>query len=110
MTVIEKVDYLLKCLDLTERQFAKKYRIRKNVISKWRQGTLSPKSENVAYLCDKFGLSISDFLDESSTLDINKKYADEHRILGKIRANEEHINSEDFPNEDNSRSRYEEKD
>lgn len=108
MTVVEKVDYLLKCLDLTERQFAKKYRIRKNVISKWRKGTLSPKPENVNYLCDKFGLSLSDFLDESSTLDISQKYADEHRILGKFNASAEATNNEDFPNEDNSR--YEEKD
>lgn len=108
MTVVEKVDYLLKCLDLTERQFAKKYRIRKNVISKWRQGSLMPKPENVAYLCDKFGLSVSDFLDEQSTLDITQKYADEHRILGKFPANAECVNSEDFPHEENTR--YEEKD
>ncbi len=109
MTVVEKVDYLLKCLDLTERQFAKKYRIRKNVISKWRQGVSSPKPENVNYLCDKFGLSVSDFLDESSTLDISQKYADEHRIIGKFNVNSiEANNNEDYPNEDNSR--YEEKD
>ncbi len=108
MTVIEKVDYLLKCLGLTERQFAKKYRIRKNIINKWRIGAAYPKAENVAYLCNKFGLSVEDFLDDNSTLDINAKYADEHRILGKIRSNETNFNNEDFPNEDNSR--YEERD
>ncbi len=108
MTVIEKVDYLLKCLDLSERQFAKKYRIRKNIITKWREGQATPKRENVAYLCDKFNLSVEDFLDDNSTLDISAKYADEHKILGKIKLNESTFNNEDFPNEDNAR--YEEKD
>lgn len=108
MTVIEKVDYLLKCLNLSERQFAKKYRIRKNVISKWRNNEVSPKPENVRFLCDKFGFSVEDFLNDESTLAFSHKYADEHRILGKIKVNDAQFNNEDFPNEDNPR--YEEKD
>lgn len=108
MTVVEKVDYLIKCLGLTERQFAKKYRIRKNIISKWRQGLAYPKRDNVQYLCEQFEISVEDFLDDNSTLDINSKYADEHHIVGKYRKEEPIGVNEDFPPEDNSR--YEEKD
>jgi len=108
MTVVEKVDYLIKYLDLPEWKFAKKYRIRKNVIRKWRNGEALPKPENVKYLCEKFGLSIEDFLDDNSSIDIRGCYADEHRILGKIKKEEHNGISEDYPHEDNFR--YEEKD
>lgn len=108
MTVVEKVDYLIKRLDLSEKQFAKKFRIRKNVISKWRQGSLSPKPENVKYLCEKFGFAINDFLDDNSTLDLEDSKNNKHVILGNVKEHSEFAVSEDYPHEDNSR--YEEKD
>lgn len=108
MTVIEKIDYLIKYLDLPERVFSKKFRIRKNIIKKWRQGIATPKPENVAYLCEQFDFSVSDFLDESSSIDVNGCYADEHKCVRKITSNNEEGQSEDFPHEDNFR--YEEKD
>lgn len=109
MTVVEKVDYLIKKLDLSEKEFSKKYRIRKNIIKKWRSGEATPKAENVRYLCDKFGLSVTDFLDDDSTLDMNAKFANEHKVLGKFEGKKKSCAvHEDFPQEDNSR--YEEKD
>ena len=108
MTVVEKVDYLIKRLDLTEKEFSKKYRIRKNIIKKWRSGEATPKPENVRYLCDKFGLSIEDFLDNDSTLD-RAAFANEHRVVGKVDPKKKTVLiHEDYPQEDNSR--YEEKD
>lgn len=107
MTVIEKVDYLLKRLNLTERQFAYKFRIRKGIIHKWRVGQAIPRSENVKYLCEQFGFSVPDFLDDGSTLNVEGGFADEHIILGKIKKQSDEAN-EDFPHEDNFR--YEEKD
>ena len=56
MTVVEKIDYLLKRLDLTEKQFSIRYRIRKHTIEKWRKGEALPKRENVEYLCKCFNL------------------------------------------------------
>lgn len=108
MTVVEKVDYLIKKLDLNEKEFSRKYRIRKNIIKKWRSGEAKPKPENVKFLCEKFGLSVDDFLDEDSTLDMNNHFANEHRIVGKAKASKSEAASEDYPHEDNSR--YEEKD
>ncbi len=108
MTVIEKVDYLIKHLDLNEKQFAKKFRIRKNVISKWRAGALSPKPENIKYLCEKFGFELNDFLDDNSTLDFKDSNKNKHVILGIKKVHNESAVSEDYPHEDNSR--YEEKD
>jgi len=108
MTVIEKVDYLIKRLNINERQFAKKFRIRKGVINKWRTGEALPRPENLKYLCEQFNLSMADFMDDGSTLDTQGGYADEHIILGKIKKNEPESASEDFPHEDNFR--YEEKD
>ena len=109
MTVIEKVDFLIKKLDLTEKEFSRKYRIRKNIIKKWRSGEATPKAENVRYLCDKFGLSVEDFLDNDSSLDMHNYFANEHRIVKKASSMKK-VNavSEDYPQEDNSR--YEEKD
>lgn len=108
MTVIEKVDYLIKYLDLTERQFSKKFRIRKNIIQKWRKGEASPKPENVKYLCAKFDLSVSDFLDDSSSIDVKNCYANEHKCVRRYEENNDNAVSEDFPPEDNFR--YEERD
>ena len=109
MTVVEKVDFLIKKLDLTEKEFSRKYRIRKNIIKKWRSGEATPKPENVRYLCDKFGLSVEDFLDNDSSLDMHNYFANEHRVVGKANSSKNRSAvSEDFPHEDNSR--YEEKD
>ncbi len=109
MTVVEKVDFLIKKLDLTEKEFSRKYRIRKNIIKKWRTGEARPKPENVQYLCDKFGLSVEDFLDNDSSLDMHNYFANEHRIVKKASSQKKvSAVSEDYPQEDNSR--YEEKD
>lgn len=108
MTVIEKIDYLIKYLDIPERVFAKKFRIRKNIIKKWRLGQAVPKPENVNYLCEQFDLSTQDFLDESSSINIKGCYADEHKCVRKISTLAQEGLNEDYPNEDNSR--YEEKD
>ena len=109
MTVVEKVDYLIKKLDLTEKEFSRKYRIRKNIIKKWRSGEAKPKPENVKFLCEKFDLSVEDFLDEDSTLDMHNYFANEHRVVSKAgNQKKNNVVSEDYPQEDNSR--YEEKD
>ncbi len=108
MTVVEKVEYLIKKLDLSEKEFSKKYRIRKNIIKKWRSGEATPKPENVRYLCDKFGLSVTDFLDDDSTLEMSGRFANEHHVLGKAQKKKTNVVHEDYPQEDNSR--YEEKD
>lgn len=108
MTVVEKVDYLLKHLQLSERQFSAKYRIRKSAIKKWRSGEELPKPENVKYLCQKLNFSVADFLDDNSTLDTKGGYADEHVILTSLSSAKDDVVSEDFPREDNFR--YEEKD
>lgn len=109
MTVIQKVDYFIKKLGISEKEFAYLFRIRKNIIAKWRKGEAEPKPENVQYLCDQMGFSVTDFLDNSSTLDESMKFADEHMILGKYNDQKDSdAPSEDFPKEDNSR--YEEKD
>ena len=108
MTVVEKIDYLLKRLDLTEKQFSIRYRIRKHTIEKWRKGEALPKRENVEYLCKCFNLSVGDFLDDDSSLKLDGCFADEHKILGQIDQQQDCDFSEDYPREDNSR--YEEKD
>lgn len=109
MTVVEKVDFLIKKLDLTEKEFSRKYRIRKNIIKKWRTGEAQPKPENVRYLCDKFGLSVEDFLDSDSSLDMHNHFANEHKVVSKMTSSKKKAAiSEDYPHEDNSR--YEEKD
>lgn len=107
MTVVEKIDYLIKHLDMPEKAFAKKYRIRKNIISKWRTGEALPKPENVAFLCEKFGFEINDFLDSNSSLDNHSLASNEHIVLGKKSQTQAGIN-EDYPPEDNAR--YEERD
>ncbi len=108
MTVIEKIDYLIKYLDLSERKFSKVYRIRKNIIKKWRLGQAIPKPENVKYLCEQFNLSVQDFLDDNSSINVQGCYADEHKCVGQISPNPVEGISEDYPVEDNFR--YEEKD
>lgn len=108
MTVIEKIDYLINKLNISEKQFAKTYRIRRNLILKWRNNQLAPKIENVSYLCDKFNFEVDDFLDSKSTLDSQSCPNNEHKI--KVKQNSQNNSSinEDYPHEDNAR--YEERD
>lgn len=107
MTVLEKIDYLEKSLDLSERRFAKEYHIPKSLLKKWRQGKDSPKGENLAFLCEQFGLSLNDFMDDSSSISHSNKFANEHDCVAKINDNPPVcLIYEDYPREDNSR--YEE--
>lgn len=109
MTVLEKIDYLEKALDLSEMKFAKKYKISFFLLKKWRNGQALPKKENLAYLCEQFGLSLGDFMDDNSSISYESKYADEHACIGKVNQNKPvSLIYEDYPREDNSR--YEEVD
>lgn len=108
MTIIEKIDYLIKSLDISERQFSKKYHIHHSLIKKWRNSTLKPCKSDLSFLCDEFDLSIDDFMNDSSSisyLDIKKG---EHLCARKPQEEIKNTVSEDYPFEDNAR--YEEKD
>lgn len=109
MTVLEKIDYLEKTLDLSERKFAKKYHVSKLLLKKWRKGQASPKGDELAYLCEQFGLSLSDFMDDNSSISYSDKYANEHECVGKVgQSTPVSLIYEDYPREDNAR--YEEVD
>ena len=107
MTVIEKVDYLINKLHLSEIEFSIKFRIRKSAIGKWRKGIAQPKVENIAYLCKVMKFQVQDFLNDSSTLDRNHIKEGEHMILA-LQDNNVNACDEDFPKENNMR--YEERD
>lgn len=108
MTIIEKIDYLIKSLDISERQFSKKYHIRHANIKKLRKSSIKPCKSELFYLCDSFDLDADDFIDDSSTisyLDIKKG---EHLCAKKAHEEIKNTVNEDYPFEDNAR--YEEKD
>lgn len=106
MTVVEKIDFLIKSVNRNEASFSLKYRIRKHAISKWRNNTSEPKAFNVAFLCQKFGFDVDDFLDPTSSLDANNLRPNEHMI--KSAKKNQDGRDEDYPPEDNAR--YEERD
>ena len=109
MTVIQKINYLEKSLDVTDRKFAKDYHIPYLLLKKWKSGKATPKAKDLAYLCEQFGLSLPDFMDDNSSIAYGKKYADEHDCLAKINQKKPvSLIYEDYPREDNGR--YEEVD
>lgn len=108
MTVVEKIDYLVHSLDISEHKFLRKYHIRKKSFKRWRDGSLLPSKSELNYLCDSFDLSIDDFLDNNSTISYLDKKENEHLCEKKSHDDIKNIVNEDYPFEDNAR--YEEKD
>ena len=109
MTVIEKIDQLEKALDVNDRKFAKDFHIPFLLLKKWRSGKVRPKANELAYLCEQFGLSLTDFMDDNSSISRDQKYANEHDCIARISSEKPvSIIYEDYPREDNGR--YEETD
>lgn len=108
MTVVDKIDYLIRSLDISERQFLRKYHIRHSSVKKWRNSSLKPCKSELIYLCDCFDLSIDDFMDDTSTISYLDIKDDEHLCAKKKQAEINDTVNEDYPFEDNAR--YEEKD
>lgn len=108
MTVVEKIDYLIRSVDIPERKFARKYHIRHSNIKKWRNSSLKPCKSELFYLCDCFNLSIDDFMDDTSTISYIDIKDNEHLCAKKTHEEIGNTVNEDYPFEDNAR--YEEKD
>lgn len=108
MTVVNKIDYLIRSLDIGDRKFARKYHIRYSNLKKWRNSSLKPCKTELIFLCDAFELSIDDFMDDTSTISYLDIQKGEHLCARKSQENIKETVNEDYPFEDNAR--YEEKD
>lgn len=108
MIVVDKINYLIRSLNISEHKFARKYHIRHSNIKKWRKSNLKPCKSELFYLCDSFDLSIDDFMDETSTISYLDIKENEHLCAKKTHVEINNVVNEDYPFEDNAR--YEEKD
>lgn len=109
MTVLEKVLFLQKSYNLSDRSFCSRFRIKYGILKKWKDKVIEPESKYLFYLCCELELDINDFMSNESTL--SKENIKEGEHICKIHKKNKTITSEileDFPREDNSR--YEEKD
>lgn len=109
MTPLEKVLFIQKSYNLSDRAFCSRFRIKYGMLKKWKDGIIQPVSKYLFYLCCEVELDINDFMSNNSTLSKENMKEGEH--LCAAHKKEKITNSEileDFPREDNSR--YEEKD
>lgn len=109
MKPVEKVLFLQKSYNLDDRAFCSRFRIKYGLLKKWKEGSVTPDSKHLFYLCCELELDVDDFMSDASTLIKEGMKANEH--LCAVHKKAKHVESEvleDFPREDNSR--YEEKD
>lgn len=108
MKVLNKIIFLQKSVNLPDRQFAKRYRIKLNSYKLWKIFKIEPDKEAIRYLVDSFNLDLEDFMNGNSTLLPNIE-AHEHQCKMKDSTVEDkNLIYEDFAREENGR--YEEKD
>lgn len=107
MTVLEKLEYLVKSYGLTEHKFLQKYHAHYGLIKRLRNGYDAQPSD-VKKLCKNLDFDIADFLDNTSSVSRELKEG-EHFVKKAAPQNvPQDVVLEDYPHEDNSR--YEEKD
>lgn len=109
MTLTNKIIFLQKSMNLTDREFCAKFKIKGSSLRKWKSGKGNPLKKEVVFLCDEFNLDIDDFVSDSSTVSYIDLKEGEHPCKLKLSDKyKERAGLEDFTIEDNSR--YEEKD
>lgn len=109
MKLTDKIIFLQKSMNLTDREFCIKYKMKGASLRKWKSRVSSPTKKDVLFLCEKFNLDVDDFVSDLSTVSYIDLKEGEHPC--KLRpVTEVNMNAalEDFAREDNSR--YEEKD
>ncbi len=106
MILIEKILFLQNSVNLKDREFLKRYKIKSSLFNKWKSNSVIPLKKDILYLCKEFNLDVDDFMDDNSTLKF--PLPNEHYCKPIKKCITEDTVLEDFPREDNSR--YEEKD
>lgn len=108
MKVLDKIIYLQKSVNLSDRKFAKRYKIKLNSFKLWKIFKRDPNKKAIAYLCESFNLDLDDFMNGNSSLLPNLE-AHEHacKTIESL-IEDKNLIYEDFAREENGR--YEEKD
>lgn len=107
MTIVEKIDYLIKELGISEKKFCKDYKINPQLLWQWRASLIQPSAKDVMELCKFYKLDPMDFADPKSSIS-NDKLKDGEHHCAIISTRVDNGIYEDFPRESNER--YEEKD
>jgi len=107
MILIDKLIYLQKRLNLSDKEFASRYKIKQKVLKQWKEGILVPTKLELEPICLEFNLLIDDFMNDNSTLDNTVKDG-EHPCCLNPKEDRSDVIYEDYYREENSR--YEEKD
>lgn len=108
MKVLDKIIYLQNSMNLSDRQFCRRYKLSLNSFKLWKLFKKEPSRKAVSYLVESFGIDLDDFMNGNSTL---KDTCEPHEHRCKSLANnieDKNLIYEDFAREDNAR--YEEKD
>lgn len=109
MNLTNKIIFLQKSMNLSDREFCINYKIKGSSLRKWKSGASLPSKEDVMCLCRAFNLDIDDFISDLSTVSYVDLKEGEHPCkLNPQKNDRTDIILEDFAREDNSR--YEEKD
>ena len=107
MTVLEKLEYLVKSYGLTEHKFLQKYHAHYGLMKRIRGGYV-PEAKDVKKLCKILDFDVNDFLDDSSSVNHVLKEGEHFVKKATPQVIPQDAVLEDYPHEDNSR--YEEKD
>ena len=108
MKVIDKIIFLQQSVNLTDREFSKRYKLPFLSLKAWKLFKKEPNKKAISYLVSSFGIDLDDFMNGNSTL---KDTCEPHEHHCKSLANnieDKNLIYEDFAREENGR--YEEKD
>lgn len=106
MKLVDKLNYLQNAFNLSDKEFAKKFKL--SQLREWKEGKMTPSKKDVVLICKELNLDIEDFINDSSSVDKDNLKEGEHPCRLNPKNDRNDVIYEDFAREDNSR--YEEKD
>lgn len=108
MTAFEKVLYIQKSVNLSDRDFCHQYKIKYSDFKSWKKNEKEPALEDIEYLIKYFQFDELDFFNELSTIEPTPKTKEHKCAFVKEQYQDGNVIYEDFAREENAR--YEEKD